>query len=76
MTAKAGFGVTLKVKIQDLFSAVANILSYGSLDQYVKKAAKTDLRSRAAFKLMEVQEKYRLILPSDVVVGKLIFFTF
>ena len=34
-------------------------------DQYVKKANKLGLRSRAAFKLIEIQEKYRFIASHD-----------
>ena len=37
-------------------------------DQYVKKAKNQDLRSRSSFKLIEIQEKYRVIKPSDVVI--------
>jgi hypothetical protein len=42
------------------------------LDVFVKMAAGTDLRSRAAFKLTEIQDKYRIISPSDVVVGTIL----
>jgi 23S rRNA (uridine2552-2'-O)-methyltransferase len=37
-------------------------------DHYVKEAQRLGLRSRAAFKLMEIQEKDRLIKPGMVVV--------
>lgn len=37
-------------------------------DHYVKEAKRLGLRSRAAFKLMEIQEKDRLIKPGMVVV--------
>ena len=37
-------------------------------DHYVKKAHDAGLRSRAAFKLTELEEKYRLIKPGMVVV--------
>lgn len=33
-------------------------------DHYVKEAKRLGLRSRAAFKLMEIQEKDRLIKPN------------
>jgi 23S rRNA (uridine2552-2'-O)-methyltransferase len=37
-------------------------------DAYVKLAQKQGLRSRSAFKLLELQEKYRLIRPGMIVV--------
>lgn len=37
-------------------------------DPYVKLAKKQGMRSRAAFKLIELQEKYRLVQPGDMVV--------
>ena len=37
-------------------------------DHYVKKAKEQGLRSRAAFKLEELQQKYRLVKPGDMVV--------
>lgn len=37
-------------------------------DHYVKEAKRLGLRSRAAFKLMEIQEKDRLIKPAMIVV--------
>jgi len=37
-------------------------------DPYVKLAKKQGARSRAAFKLQELQEKYRLVRPGDIVV--------
>jgi 23S rRNA (uridine2552-2'-O)-methyltransferase len=37
-------------------------------DQYVKAAASQDLRARSAFKLVEVQEKYKIIKPKNTVV--------
>jgi 23S rRNA (uridine2552-2'-O)-methyltransferase len=37
-------------------------------DQYVKQAQKLGYRSRACFKLLEIQQKDRLIRPGDLVV--------
>ena len=37
-------------------------------DPYVKAATAQDLRSRSAFKLMELQEKYKLLKPTHTVV--------
>ena len=37
-------------------------------DNYVKQAVKEDLRSRSAFKLIEIQNKYKFIKPKDFVV--------
>lgn len=37
-------------------------------DQYVKKSWKDGYRSRAAYKLLEIQEKYKIIKPNMVVV--------
>lgn len=38
-------------------------------DIYVKMSVKNDLRSRAIFKLEEIQEKYKLIQSSNIVLG-------
>lgn len=37
-------------------------------DQYVKQAVDKDLRSRSAFKLIELQEKYKIIRPDSFVI--------
>lgn len=37
-------------------------------DPYVKLAKKQGARSRAAFKLKELQDKYRMVKPNDIVV--------
>ncbi len=37
-------------------------------DPYVKLAKKQGVRSRAAFKLMELQEKHRIVKPGNIVV--------
>ena len=37
-------------------------------DHYYRMAKRRGLRSRAAYKLMQIQKKYRLISPGDVVV--------
>lgn len=37
-------------------------------DYYVKKAKIEDIRSRSAYKLVEIQEKYKIIRAGDVVV--------
>ena len=37
-------------------------------DPYVKKAQKDGYRSRASYKLLEIQEKYRLIRPGMSVI--------
>lgn len=37
-------------------------------DFYVQQAMKQDLRARSAFKLQEIQEKYKFIKPSSVVI--------
>ncbi|MFB1034026.1 MAG: SAM-dependent methyltransferase, partial [Sinobacterium sp.] len=37
-------------------------------DQYVKQAQKLGYRSRACFKLLEIQEKDRLIKPGNLVI--------
>ena len=37
-------------------------------DPYVKAATKEDLRSRSAFKLMQLQEKYKILQPGHTVV--------
>lgn len=43
-------------------------LSRQAKDPYVQKAQKEGYRSRAAYKLIEIQEKHRFIKPSSVVV--------
>ena len=37
-------------------------------DHYVQKAQKEGLRSRASYKLMDIQKKYKLIKPNQVIV--------
>jgi predicted rRNA methylase YqxC with S4 and FtsJ domains len=37
-------------------------------DQYVKKAVHEDLRARSAYKLIQIQEKYKFISPKDFVI--------
>jgi 23S rRNA (uridine2552-2'-O)-methyltransferase len=37
-------------------------------DHYVQQAMKQDLRARSAFKLQEIQEKYKFIKPASVVI--------
>ena len=37
-------------------------------DQYVKQSVAQDMRSRSAFKLLEIQDTYKFISPSDLVV--------
>ena len=37
-------------------------------DSFVKQAVKEDMRSRSAYKLVEIQEKYKLAKPKDFVV--------
>lgn len=37
-------------------------------DQYVKLAKKEGVRSRAAFKLVELQKKYQIVRPGDIAV--------
>lgn len=37
-------------------------------DPYVQKSWKDGYRSRAAYKLLEIQEKYKVIRPNDIVV--------
>lgn len=36
-------------------------------DQYVKQAVAQDMRSRSAFKLLEIQDAYKFISSSDLV---------
>jgi 23S rRNA (uridine2552-2'-O)-methyltransferase len=37
-------------------------------DPYVKQAVAQDLRSRSAFKLMQIQDKHKILRPTDTVV--------
>lgn len=37
-------------------------------DPYVKKAAKESYRARSAFKLLEIDEKFKLINPGDTII--------
>jgi 23S rRNA (uridine2552-2'-O)-methyltransferase len=41
---------------------------YNPQDRYYKKAKQEGYRSRAAYKLLELQQRFRLISPGDVVV--------
>src|SRR5260370_22113802 len=41
---------------------------YNPRDSYYKKAKQEGYRSRAAYKLLELQQRYRLLKPADAVV--------
>ncbi|HEX9788791.1 MAG TPA: RlmE family RNA methyltransferase [Candidatus Binatia bacterium] len=43
-------------------------MSYKPRDSYYKKAKQEGYRSRAAYKLLELQQRYRLLRPGDIVV--------
>jgi 23S rRNA (uridine2552-2'-O)-methyltransferase len=43
-------------------------MAYKPQDSYYKKAKKEGYRSRAAYKLLELQQRFRLMRPGDVVV--------
>ena len=43
-------------------------MTYKPQDSYYKKAKQEGYRSRAAYKLLELQERFRLMRPGDVVV--------
>jgi 23S rRNA (uridine2552-2'-O)-methyltransferase len=43
-------------------------MSYNPHDRYYKKAKQEGYRSRAAYKLLELQQRYRLLRPGDKVV--------
>jgi 23S rRNA (uridine2552-2'-O)-methyltransferase len=43
-------------------------MPYNPRDRYYKKAKQEGYRSRAAYKLLELQQRFRLIRPGDVVV--------
>lgn len=43
-------------------------MSYNPHDRYYKKAKQEGYRSRAAYKLIELQQRYRLLRPGDKVV--------
>ena len=43
-------------------------MSYNPRDRYYKKAKHEGYRSRAAYKLLELQQRYRLLRPGDKVV--------
>ena len=43
-------------------------MTYNPQDRYYKKAKQEGYRSRAAYKLLELQERYRLLRPGDAVV--------
>ena len=46
----------------------SNEVSYNPRDRYYKKAKQEGYRSRAAYKLLELQQRYRLLRPGDKVV--------
>ena len=43
-------------------------MAYNPHDRYYKKAKQEGYRSRAAYKLLELQQRYRLLRPGDAVV--------
>lgn len=43
-------------------------MAYNPHDSYYKKAKKEGYRSRAAYKLLEIQQRFHLLKPGDVVV--------
>src|SRR4029434_8634901 len=43
-------------------------MTYKPQDSYYKKAKQEGYRSRAAYKLLELQQRFRLLRPGDVVV--------
>ncbi|HXV49032.1 MAG TPA: SAM-dependent methyltransferase, partial [Candidatus Binatia bacterium] len=43
-------------------------MSYKPHDRYYQKAKQEGYRSRAAYKLLELQQRYRLLRPGDAVV--------
>ena len=43
-------------------------MAYNPRDSYYKKAKQEGYRSRAAYKLLELQQRYRLLKPGDTVV--------
>lgn len=43
-------------------------MAYNPRDRYYKKAKQEGYRSRAAYKLLELQQRFRLIKPGDLVV--------
>src|SRR4029077_20459016 len=43
-------------------------MAYNPQDTYYKKAKQEGYRSRAAYKLLELQQRFRLMRPGDVVV--------
>ena len=43
-------------------------MAYNPRDSYYKKAKQEGYRSRAAYKLLELQQRYRLLKPGDAVV--------
>ena len=42
-------------------------MAYNPRDSYYKKAKQEGYRSRAAYKLLELQQRYRLLKPGDAV---------
>lgn len=44
------------------------MMSYKPQDSYFKKAKQEGYRSRAAYKLLELQQRYRILRPGDAVV--------
>jgi 23S rRNA (uridine2552-2'-O)-methyltransferase len=58
----------MRLEIKRLFSGNKAWIQRHVNDSFVKQAAKDDLRSRSAYKFIEIQDKYKLVKPSDFVV--------
>jgi 23S rRNA (uridine2552-2'-O)-methyltransferase len=53
---------------ESLSATILSEMSYHPHDRYFKKAKQEGYRSRAAYKLLELQQRYHLMRPGDAVV--------
>ena len=62
------YGFYLCVQTRKLSNSSKSWINRHVNDAYVKQAVREDMRSRSAYKLVEIQGKHKIIKPKDFVV--------